>query len=149
VSILAASAAGLTAGALVADERAYSWGDAEVVRTAGLLGAGLAATAVDISDTENPNPYVAAAMAASLGGIVGGDRLVARRNFSVGQALLIDAGTIAGGALGLGVAYLLSDGDSDSRPYTISAAIGSTGAFALLYRLTHRDALERESAQGR
>lgn len=149
VSILAASAAGLTVGALAADERAYSWGDAEVVRTSGVLAAGLAATAVDISDTENPNPYVAAAMFASLGGIVGGDRLVARRNFSVGQALLIDAGTIAGGALGLGVAYLLSDGDSDSKPYTISAAIGSTGAFALLYRLTHRDALERESAQGR
>lgn len=146
-SVVAASAAGLAGGALLAEDRAYSWGDAEVVRTAGLLGAGIAATGVDISDAENPNPYVAAAMIASIGGVVGGDRLVARRNFSVGQALLIDAATIAGGALGLGVAYLASNEGSDSKPYTIGATIGSTSAFALLYHLTQGDARERESRE--
>jgi hypothetical protein len=148
-SVLAASAAGLAAGAFLAEDRGYSWGSAEVVRTAGLLGAGIAATGVDISDTENANPYVAAAMAASVAGVVAGDRLVVERNFSVGEALLIDAGTIAGGALGLGAAYLLSDDSSDSKPYTIAAAIGSTGAFALFYHLMQDEAHERGPAQER
>jgi hypothetical protein len=43
----------------------------------------------------------------------------------------------------------LSDDSSDSKPYTIAAAIGSTGAFALFYHLMQDEAHERGPAQER
>jgi len=164
-SITLASAASLAGGALAAGQRGYSWGDAEIVRTTGLVVAGLAAATIDVghdigaddpdrddglSDpNDDPKPYIAAAMAASLAGIVLGDRLVAGADFSPGQALLADLGTLAGGALGLAAAYLLTHDPDESGPFTIGAALGGAGGFALTYRLTRPDAVRRAAPAAR
>ncbi|MFN0150097.1 MAG: hypothetical protein ACKVU1_05195 [bacterium] len=149
-AITLASAATLAGGALVAERRDYSWGDAEVVRTTGLVAAGLAAATYDLADGDDDDggrdaadPFVTAAMAASLAGIVVGDRLVADAEFSAGQALLADLGTLAGGALGLAAAYLVTRDTDDSAPFTLGAALGGVGGFALTYRLTRPDAVRR------
>lgn len=164
-SITLASAASLAGGALAAGHRSYNWGDAEIVRTTGLVVAGLAAATIDVghdigaddpdrddglSDpNDDPKPYIAAAMAASLAGIVLGDRLVAGADFSPGQALLADLGTLAGGALGLAAAYLLTHDPDESGPFTIGAALGGAGGFALTYRLTRPDAVRRAASAAR
>jgi hypothetical protein len=131
---LAGSAAGFAAGSWIADHRDYTWGDVEVVRVAGLTGATVGAAAADLAGTEDEDWWIASGIAGSAAGLWLGDRLVRETDYPAGLALLVDVGSLAGAALGLGIAYLAtSDSNSDSDVYAPAAALGALGGFALTY----------------
>lgn len=148
-SILLGSAAGLVAGKLLAEGQPYTKGDAYVLRGVGFLGAYVSLAAVDLADPKEEKAYTAAAMAGSIVGLGLGHHLVKNKDFSTGQGTLINLGELAGGLVGLGVAYLITpeDKDDNSAVYMTSSAIGATGGFWLLYRSFAKDAAsQRESS---
>jgi hypothetical protein len=131
--ILAGSAVGAAGGAVLAGNRRYSYGDAAVMRNAGILGAFAAEMITDWFKPED-NAYITAAMVGGVVGLAAGDRLVANTDFSVNQSVLVTLGMVAGGALGLGVGYVSSGSSSDNGTLLLtSSMIGSALGFAGTY----------------
>ena len=131
--MLAGSAVGLAGGAVLARHRDYSYGDASVMRNAGLLGVFAADM---IADWFNPSDktYVTAAMIGAPVGLALGDRLVANTDFNVGQSVIITLGMTAGAALGLGIVYVSSGGSGDHGTLNLtSSMLGSAVGFATTY----------------
>jgi hypothetical protein len=137
VSGLAGNAAGLILGKVLADSDGtrLTWGDGEVNRAAGLLGAFAAGAMADwfgAFDEESSRVAIGALLAGSAGGLYLGHRLAVRTDFSVGRAVLVDLGTLAGGLLGAGITYLATPDDYDNHtPYVTAAAGGAILGFAL------------------
>lgn len=125
---LAGAAAGAGGGVALRSRRDYSWGDVEVFRAAGLLGAYTGIAAADIVSSNEERLLAGLALAGGTAGLILGDRLVRDRDIGAGQGLLVDLGTIAGGLLGLGVAVLVSDESSSSE--TIFLALSTLGAWS-------------------
>ncbi len=132
--MLAGSAAGLAGGAVLARHRVYSYGDASVMRNAGILGAFAADMVTNWFDPSDHKAYVTAAMIGGPLGLALGDRLVANADFNVGQSVLNSLGMVAGAAFGLGIAYV-SSGSSGDHPtlYLTSSMLGSAVGFASTY----------------
>jgi hypothetical protein len=141
-SILLGSATGLVAGKMLAERQQYTRGDAYVLRGAGILGAYIPLAVVDMAEPEDDRTYTAAAMVGSVIGLGLGHRLVRGKDFTTGQGTLVNLGELAGGLVGLGVAYLVSpdDDDDNSSLFLTSSALGATGGFWLLYRSFARTA---------
>jgi hypothetical protein len=133
-TMLAGSAAGIAGGALLAGKRAYSYGDASVMRNAGLLGVFAAEMVTDWFNPED-KAYVTAAMIGGPIGLAIGDRLVANTDFNVGQSVLVTLGMVAGATFGLGVGYLSSGANSDNGTALLtSSMIGAGLGFVGTYR---------------
>jgi hypothetical protein len=146
-SILLGSGGGLLAGRFLADKQPYTRGDAYVLRGVGFLGAYIPLAVVDLADPEEDKAYSAAAMAGSLIGLGLGNRLVRGKDFTTGQGSLINLSEIAGGLVGLGVAYLASSDDDDNRElYLLSSALGAAGGFWLSYGMFASDARAYEKS---
>ncbi len=133
---LLGSGLGLTGGYLLGRRRANTWGDAEVLRLGGLLGAltgfGIA-DALKMDLVLSSRPVTGLAIGASALGAAAADRLLRPLDLTVSQALLVDLGTLAGTLGAAGMAYLLT-GDGDSRqPYVLLMAVGGVTAFSLSY----------------
>ncbi|HEX2190517.1 MAG TPA: hypothetical protein VHG51_16530 [Longimicrobiaceae bacterium] len=122
---LPAAAAGIVAGHRIAARRDYTWGDADVIYTAGAVGALAGWAAADLA-TFDERPAVAAAMLGAAGGLYLGDRRVRDTDFTVGQASLNRLGAIAGGLVGLGFGALVSIEDEDPTAALTGAALGAT-----------------------
>jgi hypothetical protein len=137
---LVGAGAGLYAGQRLAAKRDYSWGDAEVMRTSALVGVLDAVAVASLFDTDDSATYSAAALIGSAAGAYLGDRLVRDTDFRVGESLLLDFGTFAGAALGLGGAYLASSDDSDERLYLMAAGAGASIGFGAMYAFLAPDA---------
>lgn len=134
-SVLLGSAVGLLGGKLLSNHQPYTRGNSRVLSTAGLLGAYIPLAVVDISGTKNEKAYTAASMLGTVVGLGPGHNLVRGKDFTTGQGNLIKLGQLAGGLLGLGVAYLLSSEDDDnSTLYLTSSSIGAAGGFWWMYR---------------
>ncbi|MCK4338804.1 MAG: hypothetical protein KAW87_02290 [Candidatus Cloacimonetes bacterium] len=134
-SILLGSGVGLFWGKLLADHQPYTRGDAHVLSATGLLGAYIPLAAVDISGTKNEKAYTAASMLGAVVGLGLGHNLVQGKDFTTSQGNLIRLSELAGGLLGLGVAYLISSEDEDSSVlYLTLSSIGAAGGFWLMYR---------------
>ena len=141
---LAAGWGGIGLAHGVGGRRDHSAGDVTVLGTAGYVGllAGLATA--DLVRSENDRWYGLGALSGSLAGLAAGDRLVRSTRFTEGQGRLVALGSLAGGAMGLGVAYLIVGGDDtgedDSPVYLASSAVGAMAGYALTYRgLAPRD----------
>lgn len=145
-SILLGSAAGLVAGKMLANRQPYTRGDAYVLRGVGILGAYIPLAVVDMVDPEDDRAYTAAAMVGSVIGLGLGHRLVRGKDFTTGQGTLINLSELAGGLVGLGVAYLVSSDDDNSTLYLTSSALGATGGFLLLYPSFARNARAYEKS---
>jgi len=134
---LVGNAAGVILGKVLADGSGdrLTWGDGEVNRAAGLLGAFAAGAMADWFDTfkqDTSRIAIGALMTGSAAGLYLGHRLTARTDFSVGRAVLVDLGTIAGGLLGAGVTYLATpEGYDNHTPFVTAAAGGAILGFAL------------------
>ena len=139
-SILMGSGAGLLYGKILSDHQPYTRGDAFVLRGAGFLGAYIPVAVVDLAHPEDEKAYTAVAMVGAVAGLSLGDYLVHGKDFTTGQGTLINLGELAGGLVGLGVAYLVSSKDDNSALYLTSSAVGSTAGFWLLYRSFSRSA---------
>ena len=146
---LAGAVSGIFAGAKLAPSLPYTWGDAEIQRTAHALGGVHGAVVFDWffgqNPTENDIRYLGALLlAGSAAGTWGVDRVLDGHDFSVGEGILTELGTVAGGLLGLGVGVLLSPEELDDP--TLLFTLGAAGAdfgFWATYRSLSESARER------
>jgi hypothetical protein len=138
--------AGLAIGTARAGRLPYTWGDAEIQRGAFYLGMynGLALWSAfvggDVSRGEE-RFLGAAFIAGSAGGLLLADRLLPGHDFSAGQGILVNLGTVAGGLVGLGAAVLIAPDNPDSPAifFTLSA-LGANAGFGLTYLALADDA---------
>ena len=144
---LPAAAAGIAAAHRIARNRDYTWGDADVVYTAGAVGV-LAGGAVGDLLTNEPKPAVAGALLGGAAGLVLGDRWVRGTDFTVGQGSLNRLGTIAGGLVGLGLGALVSVEDEDPTAAFAGAAAGATLGYLGTYNSLARAAREQRGESG-
>lgn len=121
--------AGIAGGRWLAGRRDYTWGDVDVMYTAGVLGAYSGIAAMDLSNVDDEEPFVAAAMLGSAAGLYVADRLVRDTDFSVGQSILNRLGTLAGGLAGASIGVLAED----ETIALAGSALGAAGGFALTY----------------
>lgn len=135
---LAGAALGLGAGHVLARRGSPQWGNTGAVRTAGMIGALVGVSFVDMDDggspsddADNVNAGLAAMVAGSAGGLVLGSRVVRDRDIGVSHAILIDVMTGAGAVTGLAVASLAGGDSDDSRLYTGAAALGALGGYGI------------------
>lgn len=145
---LAGSGAGMALGSFSASHRNYTWGDVEVVRMSNFIGA---ATGLAIGDlvSEEDNPLLIGSLVESAAGLALGDRLVRDVDLSATQSILVDTGAIAGAALGLGLAYLLtSDRNDESEGYTSAAALGAIGGGGATFLAVRRAAGRADARSG-
>ena len=143
---LAGAAAGIGGGLALVARRDHSWGDVEVFRAAGLLGAYTGFAAADLVARDEARLFAGLALAGGTAGLILGDRLVRDRDLGAGQGLLVDLGTVAGGLLGLGIAVLVADESAGGEEiYLVLSTIGAWSGFAATYAsLTERARPSRE-----
>lgn len=134
--VLASAGAGMWLGDRLGRRRHYTRGDAYVLRAGGVAGAVATLPLVDASGADSDRVQSAAFVTGGLAGVVLTDRLVAERDFTFGDGLIVSGGELAGALLCMGLTYLADTDDQfDSLAYTTAAAVGSTGGFALTVRM--------------
>ena len=145
-TVLVGSAGGLIAGDLLTNRQPYTRGDAFILEGAGLLGAYLPIAALDLFDVEAGKTYTAVSMAGSVAGLaLAHQSLVRGKDFSTGEGILVQLGTVGGALVGAGIAYLLSSDRGDETLFLTSSAIGALGGFAYTYGQFSRKAEIREA----
>lgn len=134
--VLASAGTGLWLGQRLGRYRHYTRGDAYVLRAGGVAGAIATLPFVDAAGTDGERAVNAAMAAGGAAGVILTDRIMASRDFTFGDGLIVSAGEIAGALLCMGLTYLADTGDNfDSLAYTTAAAVGSSGGFALTFRM--------------
>lgn len=135
-SALAGTALGFVAAEVYRGQRHVTWGDAEFMRTTGLLGAFAGLNVADwtgMMDAQSSERYVPATIAiGSLASLALGDYLGKDEDFAVGESLLIDLGSVTGGLLAAGLTYLVGD-FSDETPYFTAGLVGAAAGYGLSY----------------
>lgn len=146
-SMLATSVAGMAVGRALAAHRAYSNGDALVMRSAGAVGVGVGSALADAAgvDDASSRPYAIGFLAGSLAGLTVGDRLVAGREFTFGEGVVVELGAAAGALMGLGVVAVVNPQGDVSTPYLAGMAAGGVAGYALAYSGLSRKAAARAS----
>lgn len=144
---LPAAAGGILAAHRIAGKRDYTWGDADVLYTAGAVGVLAGAAAGDLLTLEE-RPLAAAAMLGGAAGLYLGDRFVRDTDFTVGQASLNRLGTIAGGLVGLGLGALVAVESDDPTPAVAGAAGGAVLGYLGTYGSLSRAAREQRGESG-
>ncbi len=178
---LAASGLGLVGGYLGGGSGDWTVGDAVVFRNVTAIGAiaGLAAgdivhqprlitlpppapgfPAYSYYEDDFSRPHSASALVGTAGAMLLGRALVRGRNFTGGQGTLLTLAPLAGGLIGLGIAYWATpekpydytspaparDPNDHSELYLSAAAVGATAGFAALYPTLSRQAKGISSA---
>jgi hypothetical protein len=147
---VAGAVGGLAIGNWYRSQRKLTWGDAEFLRTSAGLGVYAGVNILDWAGAldEDFGKAVPASLAAAMVlGFVGGDFLVQDQDFRVGQSLLIDLGTLAGGLVSAGLAYLITD-SSDATVYLSSSLLGAGAGYGLLYWAQAREPGRQASSPG-
>ena len=148
LTMLGTSAAGMVGGGILAGHRAYSYGDGLVMRSSGYVGM-LVATAIVDAGQQNGSDYSKAysggLLAGSAAGLLIGDRLVARREFTVGDGVLVQVGGAFGALMGLGAVAISNPQGDNSTAYWAGTAIGGTLGYALTYAQLSKKAAARAS----
>jgi hypothetical protein len=144
-TVLAGGLAGTGLGYLHGRDRPYTWGDVEVVRMGGTLGAfsGLTLASWLTDDLDDADRLLAGSMLAGMAtGLLIGDRLVRDRDFSAVQGLLVDLGTWTGALGALGATYVLlpEGGRREGETYLTATALGGIAGYALTRRALERSA---------
>lgn len=128
---------GYGAGYYYGKLRNPTWGDAEVLRTAGILGAYASGVPLILGEVENRHAVALTLMAGATAGLVIGDRLLEGRDFTTGQGVVVELSTLAGGLTGAGLAYLISpedtSGTTEVKMLATGAVLGAAGGFLLTY----------------
>jgi hypothetical protein len=128
---LAGATAGYVGGGWLEARRDYDLGQSELVRTGGVVGAGVAVLPAIYALPSSSKPYVGSLMAGGALGTYLGDRLAQDWDPTTGQAALLDLGGVAGGLLADGVTYLVSPSnmstDSRIKLFATTSAVGAVG----------------------
>ena len=134
---LIGGAIGMGAGWYYGTVRQPTWGDGEVLRAAGAVGAYAALVpAILANDGKNRQLDVALAIGGGIGGLIAGDRLLAGHHFSVGQGIITELSTLALAGGGAGLGYLISpsnDSHAQDKIIATGAILGGVAGFALAY----------------
>jgi hypothetical protein len=140
--MLLGTGAGFVAGNTLANMQTYTAGDATVLNTATALGAYIpAALLYVVGGKEDAGKlYVGTGLVGMAGGIYAGHQLVKGHDFSNADGNYVSLGTLAGGALGVGVAYLITADDPDERVYMGASSLGLLGGFTVMYALLEDNA---------
>ncbi|MFO7894755.1 MAG: hypothetical protein R6U63_13550 [Longimicrobiales bacterium] len=130
-TLLAGALGGVAAGARFAPDLPFTWGDAEIQRTAFALGAAHGGVVFDWLYGETPTDddlrlLGGLLLAGSVGGTYLAHRMLPDHEFSVGEGILVELGTVAGGLLGMGVAVL--SGPAEMEDATLLFTMGAIGA---------------------
>jgi hypothetical protein len=139
---LIGSGAGLIAGALYAPHRDHTYGDASVMRSAGWVGA---YTGLALVQTFGPDEYTESStiglMTGGALGLILGDGLVRKTDFTFGQGLIVDLCAIGGGLFGLGLGTFASGNESikDQMLWSLSA-VGTVAGYAAGYSMNAKAA---------
>lgn len=135
--LLAGAGLGLAAGKWLSDRQPYTRGDAYVLETAGWLGTYLVLSGAHIAGVRDGDGTVTAAMTGSVAGLAAGHHLVRGEEFGTGQGVLVGLSTLAGGLVGLGIAYLAHSEDaSDDAMVNLFlglSSLGAAGGFWVMY----------------
>lgn len=132
---------GLVGGHLLGNRREYTPGNASALRTTSILGAQSGMTLTRLVGVDDGRTLMAGTLAGGLAGTWGGDHLLRGLALSDGEGLLINAGHIAGGALALGLTYLVVDEmDERERLYLSTSTAGSLLGAGLVWRAVADDA---------
>jgi hypothetical protein len=124
---------GIGSGRALALARDNTWGDGEVMRGAGLLGALAGVTNAALFDYLDSSRATLGTMAIGSGlGLWMGDALVRNTDFPVGSAVLLDLALLAGGLGAAGLTYLVYSG-GDEGTYFLAATLGAAGAGGFTY----------------
>jgi hypothetical protein len=133
---LIGSGVGLVASALYAPRRDHTYGDASVMRTGGWVGG---FTGLAIVQTFGPENYekssTVGAVAGGTLGLLVGDRLVRKADFSFGQSIIVDLTTFGGGLLGLGTGFLAQGSGGSERVLWSTTAAGTVVGYAVGYSM--------------
>ena len=132
LAALTGSGLGYWSGHILAGLQPSTRGDTELLGTTAVLGAYLAATLVNLTDTENERAYTAAAMSGSAVGIGLGHSLLQDHDFSTGASRMIMLGSAAGYLLGGAVNQILG-GDSPQSWLSLTS-LGAAGGFWKTYQ---------------
>ncbi len=124
-SVLLGSALGMGSGALLSADGRYTRGDAWLLRASGSGGAIIGAALATVGRDHFDRTQTGFALAGGAAGIVLGHSLAKSRDLTAGEGLLMNLGTIGGGLLGLGVAYVIAH---DSEVLLPLGAAAGTGA---------------------
>jgi hypothetical protein len=130
---VATGIAGSSIGLLVANTYSPSSGDIELVRSSILWGTttGLLLTLVIAPDTSEEKAFTAAGLTMDAG-LLAGIGLANYFELSRNRVLIIDAGALAGGLTGLGIAWLATgSGDANIRTLAASALGGMVAGIAV------------------
>ncbi len=143
---------GLTAGYFYGRHSDHTWGDGEVLRATATLGALYGMTVADLldwkpGDRDGQRGFFGLLMLGMAGGLVVGDRLVSTTDFSVGQSLIIDVATVAGGLGALGVTVLLGNSGGTEKPLLVATSLGGALGFGLSYWAFHGAAESKATAR--
>ena len=133
-TILVAHAAGIGVGQIMYHQHRYSKGDAHVLESATILGAGVLFAAADVVDVSDGDALLTVAMIGSIGGCAAGHLLTGHTNFTEGQGSLIALGELGGALTGAGIAYIAKGGEGDETAYVGLAAAGGAAGFWFSYK---------------
>jgi hypothetical protein len=132
---LAGQGAGLATGAWLAARRDYDTGDVSVLRSAGVLGMQVGATAARLGGADTGVPYVSGMLAGGVAAVVASDRWIGPQGLSTSEGLLVNAGHLAGAAAALGTTYLLVDDVGSHETALLTAStLGALAGAGLVWR---------------
>ncbi|NLO20209.1 MAG: hypothetical protein GX121_10135 [Ignavibacteria bacterium] len=129
-SALLGTAAGYYVGSIMANKYHYTPGDAFVVTTFGLVGGYVPVSLLVLANTNFNDNVALFPILGSLGGLFLGHYLNKEKDFSDGNGVLVELGTIASALFGAGLGYLFSN---DSGVILSAGAAGSVLGLAGLY----------------
>ena len=130
--ILGGTVLGMSTGLLLNKNTNYTKGDALALRTSGLIGASIPTTllfmAKESAEIEGKHYSLAASLGAAAG-LAFGHALAKKNELTTTQGVMIQLGSLAGGAVGMGVSYL---GTDNSRAIVAGGTIGALLSYGLL-----------------
>jgi hypothetical protein len=132
-TMLLGSAAGAYAGFRYEQARRPTDGDVSIVSYTGLLGGYTALAPLLAADVENPRVIAGSLMGGALLGLAGGDHLLKGRDYTRSAAGVISLGSLAGGLLGAGGAFLVTPEDGETATWIVTgSAAGAIGGLVLM-----------------
>lgn len=135
------AAGGLILGNHLSKKDYYTFGDAWMLSSAGVLGAYLPFSLLSILPDLDPRAFTFAASLGAAGGLLVGDRIAQKYDFSNRQGIYIGLSEMAGGLVGAGVGFLLSgmtfqnhdflESENMAQVVAICSGLGALAGFGL------------------
>lgn len=145
LSTLAGAAGGFWLGNKLAKKDYYTSGDGIVLGGAGFLGAFLPMSLMSVAEPENPRWYTLAGTLGAVGGLMIGDYIVKKYDFSIRQGIYIYLSETAGALVGMGVGYALGSASDNPSTMAVLTGLGALAGFSFMARNYMKDINKEDS----